>query len=580
MTTPLDFLTIAEAARHIRARDIAAVELVDHLFARIEALDPQIDTFITKTGELARRQAKEADAEIARGRWRGPMHGIPIGLKDIYSTAGILTSGHSRVGMRQPASQDATSVAKLYEAGAVLMGKLSTHEFAHGGPSFDLPWPPARNPWDPSRSAGGSSSGSAAAVAAGFVLGAMGSDTGGSVRVPAGRSGVAGLKPTYGLISRHGVINNSFSFDHCGPLTWTVEDCALMLQAVAGFDAKDPGSAERPVPDYSAAFVPDLKGWRIGVVRHFWEEDLPASDEERAAMDTALDVLRELGATLEDVRLRSLQEYFDVKIIVAESEIHSVHQRDLQERPGDFGADFMGKILLASLFSASDYVQAQRTRRHMLEEMEPIYARYDVLVTAGMSPAPRFSDVRIIDFWEKPNMTTPFSVTAGPALSLCNGYTQERVADVDAGRRPALRRDQDAAGGLRLRARHHVAAAAAEPGAGDGQGAGGPVDRQSDRSLALRREDAPARRVPARSPRPREGVGRAYRPAVRGGALRACDGGAGAPRPAAGGRARAQLPLSAVYRMALNLRIVRCTARRETAYLCTGRERERRSRDA
>jgi aspartyl-tRNA(Asn)/glutamyl-tRNA(Gln) amidotransferase subunit A len=252
----------------------------------------------------------------------------------------------------------------------------------------------------------------------------MGSDTGGSVRVPAARSGVAGLKPTYGLISRHGVINNSFSFDHCGPLAWTVEDCTLMLQAVAGFDARDPGSAERQVPDYSAALVSDLKGWRIGVVRHFWEEDLPASQEERSAMEAALDVFRELGATLEDVRLRSLQDYFDVKIIVAESEIHSVHQRDLQQRPGDFGADFMGKILLASLFSASDYVQAQRTRRQMLVEMEPIYSRYDVLVTAGMSPAPRFEDVRIIDFWEKPNMTTPFSVTAGPALSVCNGYTE------------------------------------------------------------------------------------------------------------------------------------------------------------
>jgi len=224
-----------------------------------------------------------------------------------------------------------------------------------------------------------------------------------------------------------------------------------MLQAVAGFDRKDPGSAERPVPDFSAAFVPDLKGWRIGVVRHFWEEDLPASEEERAAMDAALDVLRDLGATLENVRLRSLQEYFDVKIIVAESEIHSVHQRDLQQRPGDFGADFMGKIMLACLFSSSDYVQAQRTRRQMLEEMEPIYARYDVLVTAGMSPAPKFAEVRIIDFWEKPNMTTPFSVTAGPALSLCNGFTEKRAADVDAACRPTLRRDQDAAGRLRLR---------------------------------------------------------------------------------------------------------------------------------
>jgi aspartyl-tRNA(Asn)/glutamyl-tRNA(Gln) amidotransferase subunit A len=167
MADKLDFLTIAEAAQRLRERHITALGLVDHLLARIEALDPQINTFITVTAEHARRQAKAADAEIARGRWRGPMHGIPVGLKDIYGTAGILTSGHSKVGIDNVPDRDATSVAKLYDAGAVLIGKLATHEFAHGGPSFDLPWPPARNPWDPSRSAGGSSSGSAAAVAAG-----------------------------------------------------------------------------------------------------------------------------------------------------------------------------------------------------------------------------------------------------------------------------------------------------------------------------------------------------------------------------------------------------------------------------
>ena len=287
----------------------------------------------------------------------------------------------------------------------------------------------------------------------------MGSDTGGSVRVPAGRSGVAGLKPTYGLISRCGVINNSFSFDHCGPLAWTVEDCALMLQAVAGFDAKDPGSAERPVPDYAAAFVPDLKGWRIGVVRHFWEEDLPASDEERAAMDTALDVLRELGATLEDVRLRSLQEYFDVKIIVAESEIHSVHQRDLQERPGDFGADFMGKILLAS--------PVLRLGLRAGAAHPPAHARGDGADLCALRRSGHRRNVagaKVLGrahhrFLGKAEHDDAVQRHRGAGAVAVQRLHQERVADVDAGRRPALRRDQDAAGGLRLRARHRVATA-------------------------------------------------------------------------------------------------------------------------
>ena len=424
MIKPQSFLTIAGAARLIAKHELSPVDLVEMLLERIKGIDPQINAFITVTADVARRQALEAEREIMR-RYRGPMHGIPFGLKDIYDTAGILTSGHSRISMHDVPKTDATSVAKLYAAGAILMGKLSSDEFAHGGPSFDLPWPPARNPWNPVHTASGSSSGSGAAVAAGLVLGAMGSDTGGSIRLPASMNGVVGLKPTYGLIGRAGVIPNSFTFDYCGPMTWTVEDCAYMLQAVAGFDPLDPGSADHPVPDFHAALDEDIRGLRVGVVRHFWEEEIKASADVQRTTEEALDVLRRLGAKLEDVRLRSRQEYFDVKFIIAESEIFAVHQRELARRITEFGADFVGKISAACLFGSGDYVQAQRKRRRMLEEVKPLYGKYDVLVTAGTEAAPRLDSHRIVSFWETPNITTPFNVLGGPALMVPAGFNHE-----------------------------------------------------------------------------------------------------------------------------------------------------------
>ena len=204
---------------------------------------------------------------------------------------------------------------------------------AHAGPSFDLPWPPARNPWNLTRFTGGSSSGSGAAVAAGMVPVALGSDTGGSIRGPASLCGVVGLMPTFGLVSRAGVITNSYTFDHCGPLARTVDDCALVLEALAGYDPKDEGSLKRPVTRYRQPPDQDLRGLRIGVLRHHWETDIPTSEDVRLAMDAALDVLRRLGATLEECRVRPLGSYFDVKIIIAESEIFSVHWKDLVSRP-------------------------------------------------------------------------------------------------------------------------------------------------------------------------------------------------------------------------------------------------------
>ena len=422
MAADLHDPSLAELSRQIAARKLSPVELVEALIRRIERYDAQTRAFITPTFELARRQAQQAEVELAAGRSRGPLHGIPFGLKDIYDTAGILTSAHSRVFNDRIPSQDATATTKLYEAGAVLVGKLATHEMAHAGPSFDLPWPPARNPWNLAHFTGGSSTGSGAAVAAGFLPMALGSDTGGSIRGPASHCGVVGIVPTFGLVSRAGVITNSYTFDHCGPLTRTVEDGALTLQALAGYDPKDAGSLPRAIPRYAEALGSDLRGLRIGVLRHHWETDIPASDDVRKAMEASLDVLRRLGAELAECRVRPLAAYFDVKIIIAETEIFSVHQADLIARPGAFGADFRARALPAVLFTANDYVQATREHRRMMVEMEPLYERFDAFVTAGLGEAPRLADYRSVSFWQKPSALTAWNVTGQPVLALPNGF--------------------------------------------------------------------------------------------------------------------------------------------------------------
>ncbi len=422
MATELHDLSMSELSGLIAARKLSPVELVAALIQRVEQHDTQTRAFVTPTFDLARRQAKQAEAEIAAGNYRGALHGVPFALKDIYDTRGILTSGHSRVFIDRIPKEDATTTSKLYDAGAVLLGKLATHEMAHAGPSFDLPWPPARNPWNLAHFTGGSSSGSGAAVASGMVPVALGSDTGGSIRGPASLCGVVGLMPTFGLVSRAGVITNSYTFDHCGPLARTVEDCALVLEALAGYDPKDAGSLRRTIPSYREALGHDLRGIKIGVLRHHWEEDIPASDDVRKAMDAALDVLRRLGAELEECRVRPLASYFDVKIIIAESEIFSVHQKNLIARIKDFGADFRSRVLPSVLFTAHDYVQATREHRRMMVEMEPLYARFDAFVTAGMGEAPRLSDYRSVSFWQKPSLLTVWNVTGQPVLALPNGF--------------------------------------------------------------------------------------------------------------------------------------------------------------
>ena len=420
-----DYLTVAEAGRLIQQRELSPVELVDSRLARIEKLDGKLNSFIRVLADSARAEARAAEAEIAAGKYRGPLHGIPLGLKDIYETAGIATTGHSKVMQDHVPKADAFSVKKLREAGAVVMGKLATHEFALGGPSFDLPWPPARNPWDTSRFTGGSSSGTGASVAAGLVLGGTGSDTGGSIRGPSAFCGLAGIKPTYGLISRIGILPLAFSLDHAGPMAWTAEDCAIMLQAMAGHDSADPGSANRPIPDYRAALSGSVKGLRIGLVRHFYERDNEADAATRQAIDGAAKKLEGLGCSVRELSLSPLPEWSACGMTIMLCEAYAIHEANLRRRFTDFGENFRDRMVLGGLVSGADYVQALRRRRELVAELDRAMAELDIVMTASApSEAPPIDQVPKFALFERPSLTIAFNLTGSPAMSVCCGYTE------------------------------------------------------------------------------------------------------------------------------------------------------------
>ena len=419
-----DFLTIAEAGALIGKRELSPVELVESRLQRIERLDGELHGFIRVLREPALAAARSAEAQVMAGNWRGPLHGIPIGLKDIYETKGVATTGHSKVMIDHVPQQDASAVRRLTEAGAIMLGKLATHEFAFGGPSFDLPWPPPRNPWDTTRFTGGSSSGTGAAVAAGLVLGGTGSDTGGSIRGPAAFCGIAGLKPSYGRISRAGILPLAFSLDHAGPMAWTAEDCAIMLGAMAGHDPADPASADRPVPDYRAALSGDVKGLRIGLIRHFYEDDNPANEATRQAITAAVRVLEDLSCSVREVCLSPLADWAACGILIMLAEGYAIHEANLQERFTDYGEAFRDRMALAALISGGDYVQAVRRRRELVSEFSGAMTDLDLVMTAAApSEAPAFEAVGKFAIFERPSLTMPFNVTGMPAMSVCCGYT-------------------------------------------------------------------------------------------------------------------------------------------------------------
>ena len=426
MSQELCYLTIAEASRQIAAGQLSPVELTRAYLERIEALDPKLRAFITVTGDLAMQQAHAAERDIASQGPRSPMHGIPFALKDIYDTAGIATTGHSRLTRDRVPEANAACTERLLEAGGILLGKLATHEFATGGPSYDLPWPPANNPWLLDRFPGGSSSGAGAAVAAGLAPGAMGSDTGGSVRLPAAYCGLAGMKPTFGRVSKRGILPLSWSLDNAGPLTWTVEDNAIMLQIIAGYDPLDSSSANQPVPDYRAGLDAGVAGMRIGLVRHFYERDASAEPEARDAMNAAVDVLRALGAEIVEVELPSLDLFQVCNRIITMAEAFAIHEDSLINRPEDYGAVTRYRILPGAMISAAEYLAALRQQRECAEQTLAVLNTVDVLLTATTyGPAPVQASMRAEANFARPPLTNPFNLTQLPALSICNGYSAD-----------------------------------------------------------------------------------------------------------------------------------------------------------
>ena len=420
-----EFLTLAEAARRIAARSLSPVELLEACLARVDAVDAQLGSFVTLTRERALAEARAAEAAIMAGDHRGPLHGIPYNLKDIFETRGIRTTAQSRLLLDYVPDADCDAQERLAAAGAVLMGKAATWEFAHGGPSWDVAFPPCRNPWDLERDPAGSSSGSAASIAAGMCLATMGSDTGGSIRGPAAACGIAGLKPTYGRVSRRGVLPNCFSHDHAGPLAWTVEDVAILLGIVAGHDPRDLGSVDLPVPDYRAALTGSVEGLTIGVPWRWLEEEVPPSDVTRNRLETALGVFRDMGASIRPVELPPLRQYEDSKKVIAMAELFAIHAADLRRRPEMFGASLRYRIIAGGLIRAEDYIQAMRLRARLARAMQTVLSDVDLIMLPAGEPAKALKPQPPESLFTRMGYTTAFNVGGNPALALCMGFASD-----------------------------------------------------------------------------------------------------------------------------------------------------------
>jgi len=425
--TDLHFLSVADAAKLIRARKLSPVELTEACLQRVETFDPQLNAYITVTAESARREAKRAERDIARGDYRGALHGIPFGLKDIYNTKGVLTSGHSRICVDNVPKEDATTTRKLREAGAVLLGKLATHEFAHGGPSFDLPWPPARNPWHLEHFTGGSSSGSGAAVAAGLAPFALGSDTGGSIRGPAAMCGLVGLKPTYGLVTRRGCLPQCWSLDHVGPMTRGVWDAAIMLQAIAGHDPSDASTSSARPPSFTRDLEAGVRGMRFGLPRRYYVEWSGLHPDVKAAAFAAFAELERQGARIVDVDAPTLdvtQAIWGAML----AEMYEYHRDTLREQPQNYRLATRLLMMASALRSAADLLRAQRLRARLAREIAEILQGVDALIFPGQAePAGPFPDDPVAKELLRPvsRYTNVWNLVGLPACVVPSGFSQE-----------------------------------------------------------------------------------------------------------------------------------------------------------
>jgi aspartyl-tRNA(Asn)/glutamyl-tRNA(Gln) amidotransferase subunit A len=416
-------LTLAGAAEKIKAKELSPVELTASVLARIDAVEDKITAFATLTPDLATKAAERAEAEIAAGNYRGPLHGIPVGIKDLYETAGVATTSSSKVRADYIPTQDSAVVEKLFAAGSVMVGKTHTHEFAFGAVT-----PTTRNPWDLDRMPGGSSGGSGAAVAAGECFLGMGSDTGGSIRIPASVCGTVGLKPTYGRVSRRGVASLSWSLDHVGPLTRTVADAALVMNAIAGYDRADPASVDVPVPDFTAQL--DVAGLTIGVPTNYYTERV--DPQVASAVAAAIAVLVGQGARTREIEIPLPQYVLPTEWAIMLPEASAYHQEMLRDKADLYTEDVRLFLEVGELVLATDYIKALRARTLIQQRWRDMFADIDVLIAPTLTtPALSVHDPKVT--WPDGSIesatdsyvrfSAPANVTGLPSLSVPCGFT-------------------------------------------------------------------------------------------------------------------------------------------------------------
>ena len=427
----LCFSTISEAAGLIESGQLSPVELAQAHLDRIESTEPALNSFISLLADRALSQATDAEREISAGTYRGPLHGIPIGLKDLYYTKGITTTVGSRILRDFVPDYDAAVVERFDDAGAVLLGKLQMHEFALGATSVNPHDGPAHNPWDVSRITGGSSGGSGSAVAARQCMAALGSDTGGSIRIPSGLCGIVGMKPSFGLISRHGVHPLSWSLDTVGPMTRTALDAAIVMNALAGHDSRDPSSAQVPDQDFTAGIGEGVAGLRIGIPDDFFYDVIDG--EVSAAICEAAGILAELGAVVERCSIPALNHCLGISSAVLVTEAAETLFSHIRERPEDIGADVRARLYLGAMTPAVDYIKAQRARAAYNKQLADAMNTYDLLLapTAAVG-APRIDQEFVEIGGQMENalslmsrLTRPFNLTGQPTISVPCGFTSD-----------------------------------------------------------------------------------------------------------------------------------------------------------
>ncbi|HZO80887.1 MAG TPA: amidase [Candidatus Binataceae bacterium] len=416
---------VAALAPKLRAKEISPVELTQAYLDRIEEVEERVLSYITVTADAAREMARKAEAEIAAGRWRGPFHGVPIGLKDLCYTRSILTTGGSKILADFVPGYDCTVWSRLAQAGAVLLGKLNLHEFAYGATSNNPHWGAVHNPYHLDHIPGGSSGGSAAAIVARTAAATIGTDTGGSIRIPAACCGCVGLKQTWGRVSRWGVMPLADTLDHTGPITRSVRDAALMLNVIAGHDPNDATSSCEPVPDYTGRLGGDLKGVRVGVIR---ELNSGLSDDVARVFGAAQRQLEELGATVEEVSVPALAEGAMVTMVVLMAEALEFHEQWIRERSADYGADVRSLLEISMTITAANYVRAQRERNLMLADtMRALEGRAALLAPTLAATAPRIDDAQYDVISNMVRFTGPFNATGQPVVAIPIGLSRDAM---------------------------------------------------------------------------------------------------------------------------------------------------------